>query len=448
MKHAVVLLVEDDPQQLSLLCQLLQAEQYQVLEADSVESAILQLKQHKVDLVFSDWKLGSLTGLTLLQYVRRYQPDIGFVVATAYGSVSHAVEAVQAGADDYLAKPFKRQELLLAVDKGLRAKTLRQQNSTLQSQLSEQRQLVELVGMAPCMQQLFQRIQRVSGSDVTVLISGESGTGKELAARALHQLSPRANGPFIALNCAAIPEQLAEAELFGTEKGAFTGATQSKSGKFEAAAGGTLFLDEIAELALPLQAKLLRVLQEGRVTRLGSHQEIQLDVRLIAASHRHLADAVAKGLFRQDLYYRLNVVPVHMPALRERKEDIPRLIQHFLQLHQQRYQQAGIGLSPATLRQLMAYDWPGNVRELSNCIERFVLLQDEAELVAGLQWSTTATSGFVLPDQGLNWEEFERNCLAQALQRCGGNRTQAAKLLYLPYKAFLYRLEKYQLTGA
>lgn len=440
-----LLVVEDDAQQRQLLCELLRAEDYQVQSADSVETAILALKQQPLDLVLCDWKLGQGSGLQVLQYLRQHYPQLGFVVATAYGSVSHAVEAIQAGADDYLTKPFKRQELLLAISKGLSAWRLRQQNQQLTEQLSEQQQLVELIGHAPCMQQLFQRINRISTSHATVLISGESGTGKELAARALHQLSGR-KGPFIAINCGAIPEQLAEAELFGAEKGAYTGAHQSKAGKFEAANGGTLFLDEVAELPAALQAKLLRLLQEGKVTRLGSHQEISLDVRLIAASHQDLALAVQEGRFREDLFYRLNVVPLHMPALRERREDIPRLIQHFLQKSQQRYQLPAAELSKTALRQLMDYPWPGNVRELANRIERFVLLADERELLADLNTAATVSSGFVLPAEGLNWQQHERDCLLQALSRSNGNRAQAAKLLQLPYKAFLYRLEKYQLS--
>lgn len=449
-----LLVVEDDHSQRELICQLLSNEGYLLQQADSVETAILTLKaQPEIALVLCDWKLGQGIGLQVLQYVRQHLPTVAFVVATAYGSVTHAVEAIHAGADDYLPKPFKRQELLLAISKGLRARQLRQQNLQLSAQLGEQQQLVELIGHAPCMQQLFQRISRVAGSDVTVLISGESGTGKELAARALHQLSPRRDAPFIAINCGAIPESLAEAELFGAEKGAYTGANQSKAGKFEAAQGGTVFLDEIAELPLPLQAKLLRLLQEGRVTRLGSHQEIKLDVRIIAASHQDLAAAVAAGRFRQDLFYRLNVVPVHMPALRERTEDIPKLIQHFMQLQQQRYRLQLPPLSKTVLKALIEYSWPGNVRELSNKIERFVLLQDEQELLADLQPPRMSRSsppdheGFVLPATGIHFEALERSCLEQALQLSDGNRTKAARLLQLNYKAFLYRLEKYQLDG-
>ena len=440
-----ILVVEDDKQQRELICQLLQGADYSTYAADSVEQAILLLKQHKeIALVFSDWKLGAGNGLQVLQYVRNQLPELGFVVATAYGSVSHAVEAIQAGADDYLAKPFKRQELLLAVAKGLNARTLRRQNRQLSEQLGEQRQLVELIGNAPCMQQLFSRINRVSNSNATVLISGESGTGKELAARALHQLSGRSKAAFIAINCGAIPEQLVEAELFGSEKGAFTGAISSKAGKFEAANGGTVFLDEVAELPLALQAKLLRLLQEGKVTRLGSHQEVVLDIRLIAASHQDLTLAVQQGRFREDLFYRLNVVPVHMPPLRERREDIPRLIQHFLQLNQQRYQLPAVQLSKAALKQLMDYHWPGNVRELANSIERFTLLGDEQELQQALAAPVSA-GGFRLPLQGLNWQQHEQDCLRQALQLAQGNKAQAAKLLQLPYKTLLYRLEKYQL---
>ena len=440
-----ILVVEDDKQQRELICQLLQGAEYSTYAADSVEQAIVLLKQHAdIDLVFSDWKLGAGNGLQVLQYVRNQLPELGFVVATAYGSVSHAVEAIRAGADDYLAKPFKRQELLLAIAKGLNARVLRRHNRQLSEQLGEQRQLVELIGNAPCMQQLFSRINRVSNSNATVLISGESGTGKELAARALHQLSGRNKAPFIAINCGAIPEQLAEAELFGSEKGAFTGATSSKAGKFEAANGGTVFLDEVAELPLALQAKLLRLLQEGKVTRLGSHQEVALDIRLIAASHQDLTLAVQQGRFREDLFYRLNVVPVHMPPLRERREDIPRLIQHFLQLNQQRYQLPPVQLSKAALKQLMDYHWPGNVRELANCIERFTLLGDEQEFQQALAAPVSA-DGFKLPLQGLNWQQHEQDCLRQALQLAQGNKAQAAKLLQLPYKTLLYRLEKYQL---
>ena len=441
-----VLLVEDDPQQRALIQSILQAEHYQVKACENVEEAILEVKKNAYDCVFSDWKLGDLSGLDLLNYVRRNQPELGFAIATAYGTIAHAVEAVDAGADDYLAKPFQRQELLLCIDKIYKAKQLRTQNQQLTQALSEQQQLVDLVGNAPCMQAVYERIKRVSNTDAMVLITGESGTGKELAARALHQLSLRKNNSFIPVNCGAIPESLAEAELFGALKGAFTGAIQDKLGKLQSADKGTLFLDEIGELPLSMQAKLLRFLQEGTVTPLGAQHEIQLNVRVIAATHRNLAQMVQDGEFREDLFYRLNIVPLLMPPLRARQEDIPRLVDFFIHKSCQRYKLPKPVLSKATLKRLMDFEWPGNVRELANKIERFVLLDNEQELINIADSTTiqpTNQTGFVLPEQGLDWESFEQNCLRQALKRHQGNRTKAAQLLGMTYKAFLYRLDKH-----
>ncbi|MFT5164660.1 MAG: DNA-binding NtrC family response regulator, partial [Alteromonadaceae bacterium] len=438
-----ILVVEDAADQREIICDLLEAEGYLISQADCVEAAIVHLKANTVDMVFSDWNLGNLSGLDLLNWLRKTQPDLGFVVATAYGSINHAVSAMKAGADDYLSKPFQRQELLLAIAKALTAKSLRQTNQHLTEQLSEQQSLVDLIGHAPCMQKVFDRIKRISNTDATVLITGESGTGKELAARALQQLSPRKNSPFIAINCGAIPESIAEAELFGAEKGAFTGATSSKAGKFEAANGGTIFLDEIGELSLSIQAKILRLLQESTVTRLGAHDEIKLDVRIVAATHRDLPQRIQEGEFREDLYYRLNVVPIEMPPLRQRQEDIPRLINHFIDINARRYNTESIELDKSALKQLIDYRWPGNVRELSNRIERFILLGDSEELLQGLSQSqaSSANNGqgndsFNLPDEGINWEDFEKSCLSQALEKNQGNRTKAARFLQLPYKAF------------
>ncbi|ABV87079.1 sigma-54-dependent transcriptional regulator [Shewanella pealeana] len=443
-----ILVVEDEPDQRELICQILASNQYQITSAESVEEAILSIKSSVPDLVFSDWKLGQLTGMDLLTYVRREHPDMGFIIATAYGTITHAVDAMQAGADDYLSKPYQRQSLLMAIDKVAKSLTLKQQNRRLASELSQQQELVGLVGKAPCMQKVYARVQRVSATDATVLIGGESGTGKELAARALYQLSSRQHKPFVAINCGAIPETLAESELFGAEKGAFTGANTLKIGKLEAANGGTIFLDEIGELPLLQQTKLLRFLQEGVISRLGQNGEIKLDVRVIAATHRNLKEEVEKGNFREDLFYRLNVVPIDMPPLRERKEDIGRLIEHFLKIHAGQYGVEAVKLSAETMKSLLDYPWPGNVRELSNRVERFVLLADEQELVAELASGLVAInpSQFVLPEAGFEWEAFEKDCLQQAMSRHEGNRTQAAKQLGLSYKAFLYRLEKYQLV--
>ncbi|WP_371185301.1 sigma-54-dependent transcriptional regulator [Thalassotalea maritima] len=450
-----ILVVEDDPVQRQIIVELLQASQFQVLSADSCEQAMLLLKDNHIDVVFSDWKLGNLSGIDLLKFCRNQQSvklthDPGFVIATAHGTISHAVEALQLGADDYLAKPFQRQELLLTINKALKATQLRGQNKHLSSQLSEQTSLVGLVGKAKCMQKVYQRIDRVSQTNASILIHGETGTGKELAARALHSQSNRCHQPFIAINCGAIAEDIAEAELFGAEKGAYTGANALKIGKFEAAHNGTIFLDEIAELPLTLQVKLLRFLQEGTICRLGSHQEISLDVRVIAATHRSLSEEVSKGRFREDLFYRLNVVPITMPALRERQEDIPLLAEHFIKQHAKNHKLPTLTLSPNAMRFLLDYHWPGNVRELSNRLERYLLLDDERELIItanNLANTTIPLPELRFPDSGFVWDEFEKYCLSQALSKCRGNKTNAAKFLHMSYKAFLYRLDKYQLTS-
>ncbi len=446
-KPQPILLVEDDQAQNTLISAMLSAASYQVYSAFSVEDAIVTLKKHAdIELIFTDWKLGNLSGMDLIKYARAQQKHIGIVVATAYGSIEHAVEAIELGADDYLSKPFQRQELLLALAKANKANQLRLANQQLSSQISEQNQLVDIIGHAPCMQKVFQRIERVSATSATVLISGESGTGKELAARALHQLSNRSKQAFIAINCGAIPENLAESELFGALKGAYTGAMQNKLGKFAAANKGTIFLDEVAELSLNVQTKLLRLLQEGVVTPVGDTKEHNIDVRVLAASHKNLQQMVQDGLFREDLYYRLNVVPLHMPPLRERQEDIPRLIEHFLKRFSQQYGIEAPQLSSKLLKHLLNFNWPGNVRQLSNILEQFVLLQDETELKENLTNTANSTQTntlFTLPSEGLNWDEFEKDCLQQALNREGGNKTQAAKLLGISYKQFLYRLEKH-----
>lgn len=445
-----ILVVEDDPEQRQLICNILQASEFLVDDADCVEQAILKTKTSEFDVIFSDWKLGELSGIELLQYVRKHCAyDVGFIIATAYGTINHAVEALQKGADDYLPKPFKRQELLLTIDKALKAKTLRGENKNLSDQLSEQKQLVGLVGKTPKMQAVYQRIDKVSSTNATVLILGESGTGKELAARALHDSSARKNEKFIAINCGAIAESIAEAELFGAEKGAYTGAIATKIGRFEAANNGTIFLDEIGELTPSLQAHLLRFLQEGTITRLGSNDELKLNVRVIAATHRDLDKEVQRGNFREDLFYRLNVVPIFMPPLRERQQDIPLLADHFIQTHAKQHHCELPKLTADHYRQLLEYHWPGNVRELSNRIERFVLLSDDSELTASatsVQTGSTDTPDFTLPNKAFSWDNFERYCLSEALKMHQGNRTKAAKYLKMSYKAFLYRLEKFQIT--
>ena len=446
MSRGHLLLVEDDPAQRVLVADILSAAGFQVLSADGLAAALAQLGVPQLVLVLSDFRLADGDGLALLGEVRQRRPELSFVLMTAYGSIQHAVEAVRAGADDYLAKPFERQALLLAVDKALRARALREENRRLNDALGEREQLVDLIGRAPAMQRLYRQIQRLAPTDATVLVQGESGTGKELVARALHRLSRRAEQAFVAVNCAAIPEGLVEAEFFGAERGAYTGAQGARAGHFENAHGGTLFLDEIGELPLALQPKLLRALQEGRISRLAGSREITVDVRVIAATNRDLAREVAEGRFREDLYWRLNVVGLALPALRERREDIPLLVEHFARRAARQHGLAEAEFPGHVLRALIDRPWTGNVRELSNTVERLLLLAEDGE--PSLDDLPDAprrplAPGFVLPAEGIDWDVMERSLLQQALTQAQGQKKRAASLLGLPYKAFLYRLEKH-----
>ncbi len=451
MPDSRLLVVEDDADQRRLVADILRSNNYIVAEAATLREARDELARGPFDLVLSDFKLPDGDGMALFDEVQSDLPQTAFIMVTAYGTISHAIGAVRAGVDDYLSKPFERQTLLLAIERTLRSRQLEDENRRLTEALQERDRLVDLLGKAPSMQRLFRRVEKIAGTDATVLLTGESGTGKELAARALHSLSPRADKPFIAVNCSAVPDGLLESEFFGAEKGAYTGASQSRTGKFEAAHGGTLFLDEIGELPLPLQPKLLRVLQDNRVTRVGGTEEITTDVRIIAATNQELHELVASKKFREDLYYRLNVVPVVMPPLRERREDITLLVDHLVARTARRH---GISVKPfprKVLKQLMDYTWPGNVRELANVIERLVLLSESGDVgLDDLPESITPTKSgdheFKLPSGGLSWEAHERACLQQAVEMAGGNRARAARLLGLSYKAFLYRLEKHELT--
>jgi DNA-binding NtrC family response regulator len=449
-KQIRVLVVEDEAEQRDIVSQIIAADGFQVDAVESAEQALDKLKTITCDIILSDWRLPGESGLQLLKKIKAQGLNSAFVLVTGHGSVEHAIDAIKSGADDYLSKPYKKQTLLFTLQKVCEAQRIKIENLQLKQQLQEQDGLVEMVGKAPVMQKLFHQVERVAGTNATVLIGGESGTGKELAARALHQLSARKAQAFIAVNCAAIPESLAEAEFFGAEKGAYTGADKAKIGKFEAANGGTIFLDEVGELPLSLQAKLLRLLQEGVVTRLGGNKELNLDVRVIAATNRDLQAEAEAGSFREDLYYRLNVIPLVMPPLRERLADIPSLIQHFSGIYSERHQLPCPKFSQAVIDKFMSYSWPGNVRELSNIIERIVLLSDHQqinleELPEFDSKSSTSNSDFTLPSSGFSWQAHERDLLQQALSIAKQNRAEAARILDLPYKAFLYRLEKYDL---
>ena len=448
-KKLRVLVVEDHHQQRKVICQILDNEGYRVIGVESAELALEKLAAQPVDLVLSDWKLPGIDGIQLLEICKAQYPEILFVMATAYGSINHAVDAVRKGAEDYLTKPYQKDQLLVTLEKASRTLVLRHENRQLQQEVSKRERLVNMVGSSKSMQLVYKRLEKVADTRATVLISGESGTGKELAARALHTLSERKNKPFIAVNCAAIPESIAEAELFGAEKGAFTGVDKLRLGKFEAADGGTLFLDEIGELPLALQSKLLRLLQEGVVTRLGSNKEKTVDVRLVAATNRDLSQEVKEGRFREDLYYRLNVVPLVMPPLRERREDIPDLVSFFAESASEKHGIDRVVFSKAALGRLIDFPWIGNVRELANTVERLVLLADDSCVGEGdLDFVDAAQPNghaFRLPAAGIDWEVHEKSCLQQALELASGNRSQAARYLNLNYKAFLYRLDKHQL---
>ncbi len=447
-----LLLVEDEFQQRQLIRTIIeQNTEHTVTDVASVEEAITLLQSEPFDTVLSDWKLPGKDGLFLLQYIKENLPYISFILATAYGSISHAVSAIRAGADDYLNKPFEKQQLLFTLEKIADSQQLKQENKQLKTQVQTRDRLGNIVGRSEKMQQLFRKIERVSDSNVTVLINGESGTGKELVAKALHDHSERKHQAFIPINCSAIPESLAEAELFGSEKGAYTGAHQRKIGMIEAANKGTLFLDEIADLPLSIQPKLLRFLQEGKISRVGSHQEIEVDVRVIAASHKSLAEQVANNEFREDLFYRLNIVPLSLPPLRDRKEDIPALLDHFCELFAQKHKRKPIQFEKAALKRMLDHSWPGNIRELSNCCERLTVLADDSPITTeDLPFSVEVSSQlpfktFELDAKGIDWEAHEKQVLQQALELSQNNRTQAAKLLAMSYKAFLYRLEKHQI---
>ena len=448
-----VLLVEDETAQRRLIADILAREGHEVREAGTVAEALAAIDDRVPDLILCDWRMPGRDGGELLDEVRSRLLGCAFVVMTAYGSIAHAVDAVRRGADDYLGKPFEREALLLAVKRVLKTRRLERENVALREVLRKRDSYGELIGKSEPMLRLYRTIEKVAATDATVLVVGESGTGKELVARTLHRASRRSNGPFVAVNCAAIPETLIESELFGHEKGSFTGAHRRREGRFEEADGGTLLLDEIASMPLPLQASLLRVLQERRVTRVGGTGEVECDVRVVAASNRDLPGLVAEGGFREDLYYRLNVVPVVLPPLRDRLDDVPMLAASFLEQAAARHGIEVASLSPAVLRALMEHGWPGNVRELANVVERLVLLAEDGrvnldDLPAEVRCAGAGrNSPFRLPAEGLVWDRVEADLLRQALERSQGNRAAAARLLGLGYKALLYRLEKHGMAG-
>ena len=444
---AAILIVEDEARMRRLLELDLSEAGYQTFSAADAEKGLDLLRREPIDLVLTDLKLPGLGGLEFLQAAKRLNGALPVVVMTAYGSVETAVEAMKAGASDYVLKPFSLAEMRLVVQKELDVRRLREENRSLREALGRQYNHPNIVARSAKMQEVLALAERVAATLSTVLIGGESGVGKDLIAHLIHQRSSRASGPFVKINSTAIPENLLESELFGYEKGAFTGATTSKPGKFELADKGTLFLDEIGDIPPAIQVKLLRVLQEREFERLGGTRTIKVDVRLIAATNRDLRAALEQGTFREDLYYRLNVVPIDIPPLREHKEDIPDLVNLFLARLAQKSQKKLDGIKPEALGKLMDFHWPGNVRELENIIERACALAAGPFIGPGdIQMDHVPDRNHVgsaaLLPEGKTLDQWEDEMIREAYRRASGNKSEAARMLGLSRNALRYRLEK------
>ncbi len=450
-----VLVVDDEENIRLMLGTILEQEGFEVNEANGGSAALALMAESPPDLLLTDVRMAGMTGIALLKEVRSRYPDVVVVVMSAYGNVDSALEAMKLGAYDYIAKPFKPAEIVLLIQKAVERDRLRRENLRLRSDLARYRGdemgLGVMVGRSAAMQRIFRLIRKVAAYKSTVLISGESGTGKELVARAIHDESPRAASSFVPVNCGAIPEALLESELFGHKKGAFTDATEDKGGLFAEASGGTLFLDEIGELPFNLQVKLLRVLQEEEVRRVGDVKATKIDVRIVAATVRDLAEEAKEGRFREDLFYRLNVLPIELPPLRERAEDIPALVELFMRKNADRLGTHVTGVVPEVMRVLLAYPWPGNVRELENTVERaMVLAETDVIDVASLPEKIVGASDPIQKAFGggdlsikRTTRLIEAELIRRALVETGGNRTNASKLLEISHRALLYKIKEY-----
>ena len=461
-----ILLVEDKDSLRAMLRHALEAQGHTVVEARDQREAEAALQGGRPGVVLSDLRLPEGDGFGVLRAAKELDPEMPVIVMTAFGSIQDAVAAMKEGALDFLAKPVDPDHLLLMVERALSQRRLTTENLILKEELARRRGAPQIVGDDAKLKQVSVALHRAAATDTTVLLEGESGTGKELFARTLHALSPRADGPFVAINCAAIPETLLETELFGHEKGAFTGASARKPGKFELAHHGTLFLDEIGDLPLPLQAKILRALEEKRFERVGGTVPLQVDVRVVAATNRNLKAAVAARQYREDLYFRLSVFPITIPPLRERLDDITTLARYFIDRFCRDLNKKALILSPAAEQELCAYGWPGNVRELQNCIERAAILtegetihprhlnlsfRDAAPPAADDEdrspWSKIDLSGSLAEVTRRTLAEVERRKIELALKEGSGNRGRAAELLQVSYKTFLVKLKDYGLDG-
>lgn len=440
-----ILIVEDEPKMRRLLEMNLADQGFTTHAAGDAEAGLKLLNTEKIDLVVTDFKLPGMNGLEFLQAIKRANAALPVVIMTAYGSVESAVEAMKVGASDYVLKPFSLAEMVMVVRKELDARNLREENRTLREALGRRYEYSNVIADSKKMQDVLALVERVAPTNSTVLLGGESGVGKDLIARAIHEHSTRASGPFLKINSTAIPENLLESELFGYEKGAFSGATSAKPGKFELADKGTLFLDEIGDVPPAIQVKLLRVIQEREFERLGGTKTLKVDVRLIAATNRDLRAALEEGTFRQDLYYRLNVVAIDVPPLREHKEDIPALANFFLKRFAQSSGKNISGISPDAIELLTQFHWPGNVRELENVLERSITFAAGPILGAADirldRPAPAAASAPVLPE-GMTLDQWEQEIIREALRRSNGNKSQAARSLGLSRNALRYRLSQ------
>ncbi|AZE50842.1 Two component, Sigma-54 Specific, central transcriptional regulator of acidic amino acid uptake [Pseudomonas chlororaphis] len=451
-----LLVVDDEPKLCDLLSSALNQDGIQVFTAGNGLHALKVLEQEEIDLVISDWRMPGMDGPQLLAEVKQRYPQIPVIVMTAYSTVKNAVQSMRNGAYDYIAKPFDIDELDITVSKALQFRDILKDNQRMRAELDEHRQIDSLVGDSPTFRRVLQAVDSVRESNATILLTGESGTGKEMVARAIHQHGNRANKPFVAVNCAAIPEGLLESEMFGHRKGAFTGAVADRVGRFQQADKGTLFLDEVGDMPLALQAKILRALQERVIEPVGDPRERKVDVRVIAATHKNLLEAVANKEFREDLYYRLNVFPIPLPALRERVEDIAPLARHFAHTLGTTAGKRITGFSPQALQAMANYAWPGNIRELQNCVERATIVAagaviEESDLPGYLFSSTPVNAGVSpLPGDSLSvpsdldaaLAEVEKAYILAALQQSNGVQAAAAQLIGISERSFWYRLKK------
>ncbi|MBI5197634.1 MAG: sigma-54-dependent Fis family transcriptional regulator [Nitrospirae bacterium] len=450
MKRPTLLIIDDEPGNIQILSDILRGQGYEILTAGDGEGALKLISSRLIDLILCDLRVPKINGAEIVKRVRETHPHLPIIVMTAYGTVESAVNLIKSGVYEYLPKPLDYDKLQFVIGKALEQTRLLSEVEALRSQLQERYQFRNLIGKSKGMQEVYRLIARVADTDSTVLLEGETGTGKELAARAIHYSGQRKPGPFIAVSCAAFPEGLLESELFGHERGAFTGAVSEKKGDFELADGGTLFLDEIGSASPAAQAELLRVLQDKVFRRIGGTRNIQVDVRVIAATNQDLQQLVTQGRFRQDLFYRLHVIPIQLPPLRDRREDIPYLVEHFLR----KFTPASGGkvMAPETLQVLYQHDWPGNVRELENLVERLVVTCDRdlispEYLPAEIRRDPQGISDCIpqIPESGVTLDQMEEGLIRKTLEKTGGNRNMAASLLGVSRKVLWRKMKRYRM---